>query len=47
MNHRFVDADMNPICTNCAKRLIPEEVKRAEEFEREFYGEKGRNDDSE
>jgi hypothetical protein len=33
MRHRFVDAELQPICVTCARELVPEQVARAEEMD--------------
>ena len=33
MQHRFIDADFQPICVGCARELVPERVVEAEEME--------------
>ena len=32
--HRFMAADGSPICTECARRVIPDELALAEEMDR-------------
>jgi hypothetical protein len=30
MRHVFMDADLQPICTSCARELVPDQVAQAE-----------------
>lgn len=36
MRHRLVDADFQAICVGCARELVPEQVARAEEMDRQW-----------
>lgn len=39
MRHRFVDADLQTICIDCARELVPDQVARAEEMDRQWGAE--------
>jgi hypothetical protein len=36
MRHQFVDADFQTICVGCARELVPDQVARAEEMDRQW-----------
>ena len=36
MRHRFVDGKFHSICVTCARDLVPEQVARAEEMDRQW-----------